>query len=437
MIRKSRVNPKEAPDGPEINGNPGLDPRGGMQMIERVLFEGSPLPVAALAGPNHTLRYVNPAFCRLADKTKDNLIGKSFAEVVLWEGCLALLDHVCATGEAVVHAEPGGTEAHPAGRSYTIWPIRGAEDRPSEILVQVDETPRIYQQAIAMNQQLMLSGVRQLELRDMAESLNAQLKLEIAERERMERALVNSEKLAVTARFALTMAHEINNPLAAMTNLVFLLSSLQTTPQAKAFIVMMEDQIQGLSRIATHMLKFHRDNNKLAEFKLDGVLREVSDFYRPQAGKRGIVVHRRLETGGAILGFRSEIVQVVTNLLLNALDATPARGKVMIHLYPAPRWLCAIRGRSGYCLSIADNGSGIAPQDRARIYQPFFTTKGERGTGLGLWVSAGIVDRSGGSMRVWSTRRPGRSGTCFSVFLPAEQATFSPHRHRPGKLTLT
>ena len=437
MIRKSRIKLKETRDGPEINANLGLDLREDVPKIERVIFEGSPLPVAALAGPNHILRYVNPAFCRLADKTKDGLIGKPFAEVVLWEGCLALLDHVCGTGEAAVHAEPEGTEAHPAGRSYTIWPIRGAEDSPAEILVQVDETARIYQQAIAMNQQLLLSGVRQLELREMAESLNAQLKLEIAERERMERALVNSEKLAVTARFALTMAHEINNPLAAMTNLVFLLSSLQTSPQAQAFIAMMEEQIQGLSRIATHMLKFHRDTNKLAEFTLDTVLREILDFYRPQADKRVIAVHQRLETDGAIVGFRSEIVQVVTNLLLNALDATSAGGQVMIHLYPAPRWVCEIHASHGYCLSIADTGSGIASQDRARIYQPFFTTKGERGTGLGLWVSAGIVDRIGGSIRVWSSRRPGHSGTCFSVFLPAGQATFSPLRRRPGKSTPT
>jgi len=436
MIRKSRITAKEAPDRPEINANLGFDPRDDVPMFKRVLFEGSPLPIATLAGTNHTLLYVNPAFCRLADKTKDDLIGKPFAEVVFWEGCLALLDHVCGTGEVIVHAEPEGTEAHHAGRSYTIWPIQGAEDSSVEILLQVDETARIYQQAIAMNQQLLLSGVRQHELREMAESLNAQLKLEIAEREHMERTLVNSEKLAVTARFALTMAHEINNPLAAMTNLVFLLSSLQTSPEAQVFIAMMEDQIQGLSRIATNMLKFHRDNNKLAEFKLDGVLREVSDFYRPQADKQGIVVRERLETDGAILGFRSEIVQVVTNLLLNALDATPAGGQVTIHLYPAPRWLCEVHASCGYCLSIADTGGGIASQDRARIYQPFFTTKGERGTGLGLWVSAGIVNRIGGSIRVWSTRRPGRSGTCFSVFLPAGQATFSSLRRRPGRSTL-
>ena len=105
MIRKSRIKSKEAPDRPEINADLGLDPTD-VPTTGRVFFEGSPLPVATLAGPNHTLLYVNPAFCRLADKTKDDLIGKPFSEVVVWKGCLALLDHVYGTGEAVIHAEP-------------------------------------------------------------------------------------------------------------------------------------------------------------------------------------------------------------------------------------------------------------------------------------------------------------------------------------------
>jgi signal transduction histidine kinase len=117
----------------------------------------------------------------------------------------------------------------------------------------------------------------------MAERLNAQLQLEIADRKRMERALVNSEKLAVTARFALTMAHEINNPLEAITDLIFLLAPLQTSSEAQSYVATIEDQLQGLSRIATHMLKFHRDSNRAAEFKLSAVLSEILDFYRPQA----------------------------------------------------------------------------------------------------------------------------------------------------------
>ena len=418
MIRKPRIRDKESSENPDIDANLRLDREPGVTSIERSILDTSPLPIAALAGSSHILRYVNSAFCRLACKTKDELMGKPLIEVVPWEGCLALLNRVYSTGEVEIQTEPERTEAHSARWSYTMWPVRGAEDHPVGVMMQVTETTLFHQRAIAVNEQL-LSGVRQHELRETAESLNAQLKLEIGDRKRMEHALVNSEKLAVTARFASTMAHEINNPLEAMMNLVYLLAPLQTSPEARANIATLEDQLQGLRRIAAHALKFHRDGNKPEEFKLNAVLREVSDFYRPQAERQAIVVHQRFETDGTILAFRGEIVQVVTNLLLNALDATTARGQVILHLYPAPRWLCEVHASSGYCLSIADSGSGIAPQDRERIYHPFFTTKGERGTGLGLWVSAGIINRIGGSIRVWSTCRPGHSGTCFSVFLPA------------------
>ena len=432
MIRKPRIRHREKLESPEPDTCVHLDWERNVSGIEHLMLDSSPLPMAALAGSNHIIRYVNSAFCRLASNTKDELIGKPLIEVVHWEGCLALLNHVYSTGEVEIQTEPERGDARSARWSFTMWPIRDAEDHLVGIMMQVTETTQFHQRAIAVNEQLLLSGVRQHELRETAERLNAQLQLEIADRKRMERALVNSEKLAVTARFASTMAHEINNPLEAMMNLVYLLAPLQTSPAARAYIATLEDQLQGLRRITAHALKFHRDGNKPAEFKLNGVLREVSDFYRPQAERQGIVIHQRFETDGTILGFRGEIVQVVTNLLLNALDATTARGQVILHLYPAPVWLCKIHSSSGFCLSIADSGSGIAPQDRVRIYQPFFTTKGERGTGLGLWVSAGIVDRIGGSIRVWSTSRRGRSGTCFSVFLPAKQTPFTPlHRqHR-------
>ena len=418
---------KELSENPDADANLRTNWEAGVTSIERSILDTLPLPMAALAGPNHILRYVNSAFCRLARKTVEELIGKPLVEVVAWEGCLALLNRVYYTGEAMIQTEPERTEVHSVRRSYTMWPVRGAEDHPVGVMMQVTETTQAHQRAIAVNEQLLLSGVRQHELRETAESLNAQLQLEIAERKRMEQALVQSEKLAVTARFASTMAHEINNPLEAMTNLVYLLAPLQTGPEARAYIATLEDQLQGLRRITAHSLKFHRDGNKPAEFKLDVVLREVSDFYRPQAERQGIAVHQRFETDGTILAFRGEIVQVVTNLLLNALDATSAHGQVILHLYPAPRWLCEVHPSSGgYCLSIADSGSGIAPQDQARLYQPFFTTKGERGTGLGLWVSAGIINRIGGSIRVWSSRRPGHSGTCFSVFLPAQHIQHDP-----------
>jgi signal transduction histidine kinase len=176
------------------------------------------------------------------------------------------------------------------------------------------------------------------------------------------------------------------------------------------------------------MLKFSRDNNQPTEFKLEQLLGEILDFYRPQAEQLGVWVNRRIEAEGTIMGYRGEIAQVVTNLLLNALEATPVGGQVTIHLYPAPPWLCTAHNRCGFSFSITDTGRGIEPQHRARVFEPFFTTKGEKGTGLGLWLCTGIVNRVGGSIRVWSSRQPGRSGTCFSVFLPAEEASFAPLR---------
>jgi signal transduction histidine kinase len=259
----------------------------------------------------------------------------------------------------------------------------------------------------------------------------AQRKQVEGELSRAQRALLDSEKLAATARLAATMAHEINNPLEAITNLTFLLSPLQTSPEARAYLATLEQQVKGLSRIATQMLKFHRDSNQPTEFRLSTVLCEIADFYHPQAERQGVIVNRRIETEGLVVGFRGEIVQVVTNLLLNALEATPVGGEVSIHLYLAPPWLCEVHDRRGYCLSIADSGTGIEPQNRAHIFKPFFTTKGDKGSGLGLWVCRGLINRVGGSIRVWSAHRPGHSGTCFSIFLPAEvSAAENPRRRR-------
>jgi two-component system, NtrC family, sensor kinase len=394
-------------------------------------FEGSPLPLARLTGSKHIVRSVNPAFCRLAGKRQAELIGHPFSEIIPGNGCLPLLDRVYRTGAAEIYTkEPEPSETRSPFWSYAIWPVLGADERPAGVMIQVTETTRFHQQATAMNQELLLSAVRQHELAEVAEKLNSQLQAEITQRKRMEQALVISEKLAATARLAHTMAHEINNPLGAITNLIFLLAPLQTTPEARAYIATLDDQVKGLTCIATQMLKFHRDSNHPAEFKLSELLREISDFYRHQAERQEIVVAQRIETEGTIMGFRGEIIQVVTNLLLNALDATPIGGKISVHLYPAPPWLCEVHNRCGYCLSVADTGHGIDPQHYARIFEPFFTTRGDKGSGLGLWLCTSIVNRVGGSIRVRSSRRPGRSGTCFSVFLPADEATFTPLRRR-------
>jgi signal transduction histidine kinase len=401
-----------------------------LPMLCGLMFGGSPLPMVAVAGAQHIVRYLNPAACRLLGKSKDVLIGTPFTELLPDDGCLPILDRVYRTAEAETHTEPERPGTRTAYWSYAMWPLLGADERPVGIMIQVTETARFHQQATAMNQELLLSAVRQHEMTEVAEKLNSQLQMEIAERKRMEQALMNSAKLSATARLASTMAHEINNPLGAITNLIYLLAPLQSSHEAQAYVATLDTQVRGLTRIATQMLKFHRDSNRPTELKLSELLHETSDFYRPQAERQGVVVHRRIETDGTIVGFRSEMAQVMTNLLLNAVAATPAGGKIIFHLYPAPRWLCKVHGSCGYCISVADTGRGIDPKNYARLFEPFFTTQGDKGTGLGLWLCNGIVNRVGGSIRVWSSRRPNRSGTCFSVFLPAAEATFTPLRRR-------
>jgi signal transduction histidine kinase len=398
--------------------------------LSHALAEASPFPFALVAEAGHIVRYVNPAFCTLFGKRKDELVDKPFDNVLPGDECLSRLDQVYSTGEAAAHVETQLSAPHPTYWSYVMWPVLDPDRHPVAVMIQVTETARFRQQASEMNQQLLLGAVRQHELADVAGKLNDQLQFEIAERKRMESALLSSAKLAATARLADTMAHEINNPLAAITNLVYLLRPLQTTPGGQKYIAMLDEQIRGLSLIATQMLKFHRDSNLPTEFKLSNLLVEATDFLRPQAELQGILLSQRIETDGIILGYRGELVQVISNLLLNALSATPPGGRINVHLYPAPQWMCDIRGHCGYHLSVSDTGSGIAKEHLNRIFEPFFTTKGDKGTGLGLWLCTGIISRAGGSIRVRTSRRHGRSGTCFSVFLPVETASFSPRRRR-------
>ncbi len=243
---------------------------------------------------------------------------------------------------------------------------------------------------------------------------------DVTQQKLAEQSLLTTEKLAATGRLAATIAHEINNPLEAVTNILYLLGPLVTDPEAQTYVRMLQQQLKAISRITSQTLSFHRDSSHPSHFLLRDLVQELLDFYGPKANRQQITLATRIETEGPVLGFRSEIIQVISNLLINAIEATPAGGKVTAHLYPAPPWLCQARQHPGFCISILDNGRGIDPQHRARIFEPFFTTKGDKGTGLGLWVCTGVLSRAGGSLRVWSSRRPERSGTCFSIFLPAQ-----------------
>jgi PAS domain S-box-containing protein len=237
---------------------------------------------------------------------------------------------------------------------------------------------------------------------------------DITEHKRMQEALIQSEKLAATGRLAAAIAHEINNPLESVTNLAYLLSidsSLSET--AHRYAELMLQEISRANEITKQTLAYYRDTGKPSEVHIRALVENVIELNRPRLQNKKIKIECDFRTSDPVHGLAAEIRQVIANLLLNAMDAVPDRGNIRVRLSGDP-----VSHKQRIRLTIADNGHGIAAPDRKRMFEPFFTTKGNKGTGLGLWVSRGIVKKHGGRIEVRSCKRPGKSGTVFSVLLP-------------------
>ncbi|HEX5234333.1 MAG TPA: chemotaxis protein CheB [Silvibacterium sp.] len=243
---------------------------------------------------------------------------------------------------------------------------------------------------------------------------------DISERKLTEAALMKSEKLAVAGRLAATLAHEINNPLQAVANLVSIWAqSPGLDAQGQAYAGMAEGELRRVSHLAQQALSFYRESASPIPVNLEEAIDSVLSIYEKRIEAKRIDVTRRYKSGGtAIRTFPGEIRQVFSTLLLNAIEAIGAGGTINIRVRNASHWQKS--GVRGIRVTITDNGVGIPASNLARIFEPFFTTKGENGTGLGLWVASGIVDRFGGSILTRSSVHPAKHGSCFSIFLPSK-----------------
>ncbi len=239
---------------------------------------------------------------------------------------------------------------------------------------------------------------------------------DIGDRKRAEDALRITEKLANTGRMAATIAHEINNPLEAITNLVYLIGvSPELDADTRKYVEMAQAELDRVTHISKQTLGFYRQSSLLAEFSLTDVAEGVLGLLDRKLAAAQIHVQRRYESQALLRGYAGEMRQVISNLVLNAMEAVGSKGRICLHIYDGRDW-CT--GQVGVRFSILDSGSGIPPAKIDSIFEPFFTTKQEKGTGLGLWVSNGIVHKHGGYMRVRSSQRSENHGTCFSFFLP-------------------
>ncbi len=242
--------------------------------------------------------------------------------------------------------------------------------------------------------------------------------MDITERKRAEEALRTSEKLGAAGRMAAAIAHEINNPLEAVTNLLYILKTHpQMQPELRKYARLAEEEIARLTHIARQTLAFYRESSGPMEVSVAELVDSTVKFYAGKLSLGHLRLETRFECHDEIRCWPGELRQVFSNLLLNAIDAARPGDRIVVHVARGRDW--SERGLSGVRVVLADSGPGIPPEILKRIFEPFFTTKTGKGTGLGLWVTQGIVSKHAGRLRVRSSVRNGRSGTCVSVFLPA------------------
>jgi PAS domain S-box-containing protein len=233
---------------------------------------------------------------------------------------------------------------------------------------------------------------------------------DVTNERRMQEALRQADRLAVAGRLAASVAHEINNPLAAVTNLIYLAMKESSNPEATArHLQLAERELKRVAHVSRQALRFHRLSHEIAEFDAAKILEEVIELYGPRFTAMGITVERAYETGLKIVGSADDLRQVISNILINSADAMSRGGELTVS---------AKNNSDSLVVTVEDDGHGITAENLPKIFEPFFTTKKELGTGLGLWIVKDIVEKNGGQVRVGSKVGPG-GGTRVEIELPA------------------
>ena len=237
------------------------------------------------------------------------------------------------------------------------------------------------------------------------------------ERARIEAALLETEKLAVVGRLASSIAHEINNPLEAITNLLYLMDTSEMPADAAQYLQQAQAELSRISQITVETLRFSKRNTSATPVKLSDLIESVLSLHDGKLKGAGVAVERRYLPHSVLVCFPNELRQVIANLIGNAIDSMSGleNSRLCLRVRDArdPK-----TGNPGIRLTVADTGSGMSRTTLRRIFEPFFTTKGVTGTGLGLWVTQEIIRKHQGAVSVRTSTERRRHGSTFSVFLP-------------------
>ncbi len=248
---------------------------------------------------------------------------------------------------------------------------------------------------------------------------------------RTQAALLASEKLAVGGRLAASIAHEIHNPLDSVVNLLYLMKQGSNEPERQEFIDIAQAELKRVTRISRAMLSLYRESQLPVALNISDILQDILVLLDYEIAQAGLSVEFELAPNAVAQGFPAEIREVFLNLLTNAAEASHSGGTIEVRASscssaPEPAANSDIpSAESGVVVTITDHGRGIAPRNRELLFRPFFTTKDEPGSGLGLWVSQAIVHKHGGSIKVKTSTEATAHGTAVTVFLPCGETPLS------------
>jgi PAS domain S-box-containing protein len=235
---------------------------------------------------------------------------------------------------------------------------------------------------------------------------------DISHSKRLEQSLLRAEKLAATSRMAATIAHEINNPLEAVMNLLYLLRPTIAGEEGLGYLAAAESELERVSHIAKQTLGYYREHASATPASLSDIVQHAITIYEPRCRASGIQMRQTLESSRKLVLRRGEMMQVISNLLANSIYAISGGGAIEVDVRdcetPSP----------GVALTLRDNGVGIGPEDLPRAFDAFFTTHATVGTGIGLFVAKQFVEGHGGRITLESSRDEKEHGTTVRVFLP-------------------
>ena len=445
-------------------GKPGstCDPRS----VSAPVIERAPLPLLEVQGSAHTVVYVNSAFCSLMGKTRDELVGHPFAGIVpRGDACVAILDRIYVTGEAKTHAQQGDSASDSACWLYAMWPTLVPDERPRGVIIQLTKVPRFSESAGAVTEALLIAGLRQHELNEAAETLNAQLNSEISERKLAEAALheakdrladqagelerlvtVRTEKLRETVgeleAFSYSVAHDMRAPLRAMQGFArILLDEHGTRLDAVAHtylerIASSALRMDTLIRDVMNYTQVLRADARLTPVDLGRLVRDVMAAYAVwQAPGADVQIEGTLPV---VLGHERFLTQCISNLLDNATKFVASGLTPRVRIRAEDRASDRDDSPSG-CetsadvdyggdpmvrVSFEDNGIGIATKDHDRIFRMFeriHPADEFEGTGIGLTIARKAVERLGGRIGFQS-----RDGAGSTFWLELKKAPDSP-----------